>query len=576
MSVLTEIDRIRFALSAPGQPFELIDQEIGGVPLTVYKNLPPNISHMIVQARDFAGRTFLVSGERRLTYDETLGRAASLAAWLRASRHAGVGMRIAIAMRNSPEWIIAFIAIQLTGATAVLVNSRGTGEEMVHALHDTECAILIADQPRAEAVATGFSGVTVMAGPDGNLYDRGSGAIDLPEATLAPSDAAPGDPAIIMFTSGTTGRPKGAVLNHRGVATFLFGIRHNGATYLTHAARRLGLDPRAMAAGLPQLATPAIFPLFHVSGALAVLMVSLINGGKIVIMDRWSPAEALSLIGRERITSLQGPPSIFWDVLNCPEFTSADISSITNVGIGGQATPPHLLEQLVRHFPKAAPGGGFGMTETNGAIAAGAGAEYLANPKAGGRLLPGVEVKIVDEHGATPPLGGIGEIWVRGALVMAGYWNQPEANQAAFSDGWFKTGDIGYLDADRFITIVDRKKDVIIRGGENIYCAELERVFQEFPGVLEVAAFGAPDERWGERPVLAVAPLEGQTLDPADMLEFGGRKLAAYKLPSEIMFTHSPFIRSAIGKIDKAALRKQFEQNIKILTTDDTDGHRSG
>jgi long-chain acyl-CoA synthetase len=275
-------------------------------------------------------------------------------------------------------------------------------------------------------------------------------------------------------------------------------------------------------------------------------------------VDRWNPAEALALIARERITMFQGPPSIFWDVLNCPEFAGADISSVTNVGIGGQATPPNLLEQLLKHFPKAAPGGGFGQTETNGAIASGTGAEYLANPKAAGRILLGTEVRIVDEHGNARLLGEIGEIWVRSPLNMAGYWNQPEATAAAFSDGWLKTGDVGYLDQDRFITIVDRKKDVIIRGGENIYCAELERVFQEFPGVLEVAAFGVLDERWGERSVLAVVPQPGVNLSTEEMLAYGRTKLAGYKIPSEIIFTETPFVRSAIGKIDKAVLRRDY------------------
>jgi acyl-CoA synthetase (AMP-forming)/AMP-acid ligase II len=557
MSVLMEIDRIRDALSAPGQPFELVEQEIRGSTLPVYRHLPRNLSHMIVQAAEFGDRVFLVSGERRLTFADTLAQAAALAGWLEGRHHAGTGMRIAIAMRNAPEWIIAFLAIQLTGATAVLVNSRGTGEEMAHALRDTECAVMIADGRRAEAIGAGFQGAVVLAEP-GRFREPGGAALDLDPAPLKPSAAEPGDPAVIMFTSGTTGRPKGAVLDHRGVATFLFGIRHNGAAYLTHAAGQRGLDPRTMAAALPQPATLAIFPLFHISGASAVLMTFLMTGGKIVMMDRWDPGAALQLVAAERITSLQGPPSIFWDVLHCPDFPAADISSITNVGIGGQATPPHLLEQLRLSFPKAAPGGGFGMTETNGAIASGTGAEYLANPKAGGRLLPGVAVRIADEHGAELPPGGIGEIWVKGALVMAGYWNQPEANAAVFSDGWLRTGDIGYLDADRFITIVDRKKDVVIRGGENIYCAELERVFQEFPGVLEVAAFGVPDARWGERPVLAVVPQAGQHPDAAAMLEFGRGKLADYKLPSAILFTDTPFLRNAVGKIDKAALRRQF------------------
>ncbi len=558
MSVLRELDQIRSSLSAPGQPFELVDQVIDGVPLKVYRHLPTNLSHLIVAAQNFSDRTFLVSGDRRLTFGDALGRAAALASHFQRAHGLGRGMRIAIAMRNSPEWIIAFMATHLTGATAVLINSRGTADEIVHALNDTECALVVADRQRAEATAAGYKGPVILGHADGSFREADGGTIDLTPAAVAPSDAEPGDAAMILFTSGTTGRPKGAVLDHRGIATFLFGMRHNGATYLASAARQRGLDPQVLAAHAPQLTSLAVFPLFHVSGASAVLLAAITFGGKLVMMDRWDPKEALALVARERVTGLQGPPSIFWDVLHCPDFATADVSSITNVGIGGQATPPHLLEELVRAFPNAAPGGGFGMTETNGAIASGTGAEYLANPKAGGRILPGTEARIVDEHGNTLPFGEIGEIWVRSPLNMAGYWNQPEANAAVFSDGWLKTGDVGYLDEDRFITIVDRKKDVIICGGENVYCAELERVFQQFPGVLEVAAFGLPDDRLGERAVLAVVAQPDVRLVADEMLAFGRTRLAAYKIPSEIMFTETPFVRSAVGKIDKVVLRRRL------------------
>jgi len=558
MSVLTELDEIRSYLSAPGQPFELAERTVNGASLPVYRHLPPNLSHLIVRAAGtHAARTFLVRGDTRLTYEEVLGRAAGLAAVLRAEYGAGPGVRAAIAMRNAPEWIIAFLAIILTGATAALVNSRGSADEMLHALQDTECAILFADARRAEALAGGFKGHLIVAG-DGEFRDARGPVLTIAPAPAEPSEARPEDPAIIMFTSGTTGRPKGAVLTHLGVATFVFGMRHNGAAHLTRMAKRLGQEPASLAASLPQMATLAIFPLFHVSGASAMLLGALDNGGKMVMMDRWDPAVALSLIGRERITAFQGPPSIFWDVLNCPALADTDTSSLTNIGIGGQATPPNLLEQLLRVFPRAAPGGGYGMTETNGAIASGTGDEYMANPKASGRVLPGTQVRIVDEQGRDQPLGGVGEIWVKSPLNMAGYWNQPEANKAIFSDGWLKTGDVGYLDSDRFITIVDRKKDVVIRGGENVYCAELERVFQQYPGALEVAAFGVPDDRWGERVVLAVVPHPGSVLDREAMLAFGRTRLADYKIPSEIIFAAEPFARNAVGKIDKVALRRAY------------------
>jgi acyl-CoA synthetase (AMP-forming)/AMP-acid ligase II len=556
MSVLDELDQIRSYLSMPGQPFELVEATVGGVELKVYRHLPPNLSHFIVQAAQFGDRTFIVHGERRLSYAQVMAEAAGLAKLLRERHGVGAGVRVAVAMRNSPEWILATLATLLAGATAALINSRGSADEMAHALADTECALVIADQRRADALAGRFSGPMLLA-VDGGFGDENGKTLSIVPVPPTPSDATLDDPALILFTSGTTGRPKGATLTHRGVETFLFGMRHNGASYLARAAKAMGTDPATLAAAMPQQATLAIFPLFHVSGASAMLLGAVMNGGKMVIMDRWNAADALTLVSQERITMLQGPPSIFWDILASPDLETADISSVTNIGIGGQATPPNLLAELRRFFPKAAPGGGFGQTETNGSIASGTGEEYLANPKASGRVAPGVEVRIVDHDGRDLPLGEAGEIWTKSALNMVGYWNQPEATRAALrDDGWLRTGDVGYLDENRFIVIVDRKKDVIICGGENIYCAELERVFQNYPGVLEVAAFGVPDDRLGERAVLAVVLQPGGKPDPDGMRAFGRQHLADYKIPSEIKLFDAPFVRNAVGKVDKAVLRK--------------------
>jgi long-chain acyl-CoA synthetase len=478
MAVLAELDQIGKLLSAAGQPFELTTAIVNGISLPVYRNLPPNLTHLIVRATSYSDRIFIVRGDRRLTYADALGQAAGLAEILRTEYGAVPGVRVAIAMRNSPEWILSFFAILLTGATAVLVNSRGASDEVVHALRDTECAILIADPRRAEAAADGFQGKILVAADTGDFRGPRGQILNIPATPLRTSDASPDDPAIIMFTSGTT--------------------------------------------------------------------------------DRWDPAAALALIVRERISQLTGPPSIFWDLLACPAFGRVDLSSLMNIGIGGQATPPHLLEALVRAIPNAAPSGGWGMTETNGSIASFSGEELLLRPHAAGRILPIAEVRIVDEHDDELPLGGIGEICVKSVLVMSGYWNQPEANQAVFSNGWLRTGDIGFVDADRYITIVDRKKDMIISGGENIYCAELERVFNQYPGVLESAAFGVPDERLGERAVVAVVPRSGNQLAADDLNTFARTRLADYKMPSEIVFTPTPFVRNVVGKIDRVTLRKDY------------------
>ncbi len=556
MSFLDELDQIRSDLSGPGKPFEFTTARIGDVDLPVYKFMPPNITHTICQAKQFGAREFVVDGERRLTYADILGQAGGLARILTAQYHIGQGKRVAVAMRNSPECIVAYLAVLLAGATAVAVNSRGARDEMRHAVQDTECSLLIADDKRAALLESAHLCEMLVA--KGSVFEgRNREPLVIEPVEPEPSSVAPDDAALILFTSGTTGRPKGAVLTHRNVGTFLYGLQHHGATMLAYAAQQANCTLEALRAMLPQTATFGIFPLFHVSGICSMVLGAMQGGGKIVMLERWDPVRALALAEREKITMLQGPPSVLWDVLNSPAFAESDLRSLTNVGIGGQATPLNLIDALNRALPSVALGTGFGMTETTGSIAASMGPEFMANPKSAGRIMPGVLVRVLDEHGHEVPQGGVGEIWVRGALVMAGYWNNPDANEEVLVDGWLRTGDIGFVDQDRYITIVDRKKDVVIRGGENIYCAELERVFQSFPGVFEVAAFGVPDERWGERVVLAVVPQPGETLAVDEILAHGASRLADYKRPSEVFFT-PPFERNVVGKIDKIKLRKAY------------------
>jgi acyl-CoA synthetase (AMP-forming)/AMP-acid ligase II len=326
---------------------------------------------------------------------------------------------------------LSFFATWLTGATAVLVNSRGASDEIVHALHDTDCAILIADAKRAAATANGFRGKVLVADDAGNFCDGSGRAFDISAAPVRISHAAPDDPAVIMFTSGTTGRPKGAVLSHRSIYTCMFGMQHSGAAQLIQAAGKLGVDPQTLAGSFPQMASLAFMPFFHVSGAEFVVLSALTHGGKIVIMKRWDAATALQLIERERVSQFSGPPSIFWDILAHPDLGKFDLSSLLNIGVGGQATPPQLLEALLRAIPNAAPSGGWGMTETNGSVAMFSGKDFLTKPLASGRILPVAAVRILDDGGKELPTGGIGEIWVKSALVMTGYWNQPEANRSS-------------------------------------------------------------------------------------------------------------------------------------------------
>jgi acyl-CoA synthetase (AMP-forming)/AMP-acid ligase II len=557
MSLLAEMDQYRAALAAPGQPFEMVDGVHNGGAVKLYKNVPPNLSYFIAGATKYADRTFLVHGARRLTFADALGQASGLAAVLREQYHVGNDVRVAIAMRNCPDWAIAFLAVLLAGGTTVLINSRGAPDEIIYGLLDTDCALVICDQRRDQAIrsAGGFKGRRIIADDAGALFDESGAPLTITPGTPTPSAAQPDDPAIIMFTSGTTGRSRGAVQTHRCIVFFLFSMMHSGMAHLTRIARAAGVDFQTMAAQAPQYTALMIFPLFHLSGSSATLLNAIVGGGKLVFMDRWDAAQALALIPRERVTVLSGPPSALWDVLNAPAFKTTDLSTVSTIASGGQATPVPLLRALSEAFPRAMLGGGYGATENGGSITSASGPEWILNPRGSGRVVPGMEIQIRDEDGKELPIGTPGEIWTRGALTMQGYWNKPDANAEIFRDGWMRMGDVGYLNEDRYIFIVDRKKDMVISSGENIYCAELERVFEEHPDLFEVAAFGVPDDRTGERVILAALALPGRRVAAEQVIDFGRNKLAAYKLPSEIVFHAAPFPRTHIGKINKRALR---------------------
>jgi long-chain acyl-CoA synthetase len=317
-----------------------------------------------------------------------------------------------------------------------------------------------------------------------------------------------------------------------------------------------------VAAASPQYATFSTWPFFHMSGATSMILGATAVGGKIVMMERWNPGVALSLIPKEKITIVQGAPAVFWDLFAHPDFAKTDLSTVNGAFSGGQVLSTNLLQAMVEHFPNALVGGGYGMTEANGPVTNSTGDEYLVNTKAQGRVVPGTKLRIVSEDGRDQPLGEPGEIWVKSPLVMSGYWNNPEASAKAFSeDGWLRTGDVGFLDADGFITIVDRIKDMIISKSENIYSAEIERAFQEYPGLREVAAYGVPDARMGERLVVAVVPHPGESLDAHEVMAFARANLAGYKVPTEIVVKPEPFIRNATGKVDKVLLRNTHPAN---------------
>lgn len=536
---MSATDPILDAVTAPGSPFELTS--VNGV--KHFANAPQNLDQFISSAAQYGDKTFIVEGERRLSFDETFALRDALAARLVIKP----GDRVAICMRNRAEWLIGYMAIIRAGGVAVLINSRGSPEELVSAVNSVDAAIVLTDEHRAALLRDG--------GYEGALLE----ASDFPEAGASfepPAPAQPDNPAAILFTSGTTGRVKGAVLTHRNVITGIMSMQMSGMMVLHNTAAKLGMPPEKLMAHLPQQAVLLVYPLFHISGMGAAFLSPLIAGSKVVILPKWDAKNAAKVIAEEKITMFSAVPTMLWDMLREAQENEVDLSSLTNIGTGGQALPINLLDAMRDLCPQAVMGTGYGLTETTGTVAMAVGEDFLRNRASAGRVVPLIEMRIEGADGNELPRGEAGEIVVRCAQVMQGYWNLPdETGKVLSQDGWFRTGDVGYLDNEGYLFIVDRKKDMVISGGENIYCAEVERVLSEIPQVAECATFGIPDDRLGE---LLVAVVKGSGISESNVIDHVGERLARYKAPAHVAFTTAPLPRNHLDKVDKIALRERW------------------
>lgn len=549
---MSQVDPLFAAVTAPGTPFELTERD----GLLQFAKAAPDLALMIEYARRHGDKTFLVDyssegAERRLTFEQVFAWRDQLVPMLRIRR----GDRVAICMRNRAEWMVAFMAVIKAGGIAALLNSRGSPAELVAMLDDVTPALVLTDSRRAALIREG--------GYQGRMLDltkpfdaQEIGRLSA-EAMPDPGLARPLDPAAILFTSGTTGRVKGAVLTHRSLITGLMLMQLSGVMVLHNMAKAHGIAPETLMASLPQQSALLVYPLFHISGLGAAFLSPLFAGSKIVIMRRWDAQEAVRLIGAEQITMFSAVPTMLWDMLHRAKLGNADLSSLRNIASGGQALPVNLLDEIRAVCPQAVMGTGYGMTEASGSLAQAVGEDFIRNRSSAGRVLSMAQVRIVAPDGAVMPTGQSGEIQLKGAMVMAGYWNRPEETAAAFTeDGWLRTGDVGYVDAEGYIFIVDRVKDMVISGGENIYCAEVERVMGEIPGVGECAAFGIADERLGE---LLVAVVRAEGVDEQAVKEWVGERLARYKAPGRVVIISDPLPRNDVGKVNKVALRAAWQ-----------------
>ena len=495
----------------------------------------------------------VVAGDERLTFAD-LDRWSDQVAHALVARGIAKGARVGIAMRNCPAWIVTYMAALKAGGIATLINGWWQIEELDHALGLTEPALVIADAPRAARIAglnRGHDVVTLdIAAPLEvalvPLLDAATGEHALPEI-------GPDDDATILFTSGSTGEAKGALSTHRAVTTGVYA-------YATSLITMLGL---LESAGTPPANPPRTLvnvPLFHVTGEVPVLLNSFVIGRGMVLMAKWDAAEALRLIEAERITYFVGVPTMSLELMNHPDHAKYDTSTLTDLAAGGAPRPVAHVERLQEAFPNSQPALGYGLTETNAVGCGNFWSNYAAKPASTGRAQrPFVELAILGPGDVHLPAGTRGEIAIRSAANISGYWRNPQATAAAFtSDRFVKTGDIGFLDEDGYLFIVDRKKDIIIRGGENISAAEVEAAIYACEGVGEAAVFGVADDRLGEVPVAIVRLRDDSRLGEDELRAFLGGKLAAFKIPATIHFAGAPLPRLGTGKIDRVALKQQF------------------
>ena len=562
------------ALTAPGQMFEMEEVSIRGLPYRVWKNAPPSLRTVLELSRGYGERTFLVYEDERTSFEEHFRQAATLAQ--RLIDHYGVekGDRVAIAMRNFPEWAVAFWAAAATGAVVVPLNAWWTGPELEYGLADSGAKVLVADGQRLERLAPHLSGLSELTGvigvrttdddgiwnvpPEADAYQDVLGeqpaaaGITLPDVTLEPEDD-----ATIFYTSGTTGKPKGALGSQRNICGNLLSLGFSAARGAARSAS--SSTPIGETATAPaQSAYLLSVPFFHATGCHSILVANTAAGGKLVLMRKWDPERALELIERERITIFGGVPSMAWQVLDSPDFQKRDTSSVASIGYGGAPAPPELVRRIEEMFPGRTPSNGYGLTETSSVTTMNSGDDYLTHPDSVGTPVPICDLKTVDPAGEELPAGEVGELWIRGPNVVKGYWHKPAETAQTFSDGWLHTGDVARIDEEGFVYIVDRAKDMVIRGGENVYCVEVEAALFEHPAVSDAAVIGIPHQVLGEEVGAVVTLKPGAEVTEEELRKHVGSRLAAFKVPVRIWFRSEPLPRNPAGKILKQELRNEL------------------
>jgi len=553
-------------LVADGAPMALAGVERFGVTLPMIAAAPPALSHYFAHfCAQHGDADFLVSGEERLSFTHTYEAARKVAGALVHGHGVKRGDRIAIAMRNAPAWIVTYMGAIMAGGVATLLNGWWQGNELADGVRDTGTTLVLADAARAKRLGEhpGHGAEVVTLNVDlpidqaiEPILARGGADGELPP--LGPDDL-----ATILFTSGSTGQCKGAYSDHRGVLQGIF-------SYLVQTLAMLDLITEDGNAPTTQPCTLLNVPLFHVTAEIPVMLQSFAMGRKLVMMPKWDAEEAMWLMEREKATYFVGVPLMSFEIMTHPNRPKYDLSSVQAMAAGGAPRPPEHVKRINDEMGGAKPLLGYGLTETNAVGCGNLNENYIAKPNSTGPASkPLVDLAILDDAGKPVPRGERGEVGIRSIANFLGYWNNEDATRAAVTrDGYFLTGDIGYLDEDFYLFIVDRKKDIIIRGGENISCQEVEAAIYEHPAVAENAVFGLADERFGEVPGAVVHLNDGATLEPHELMDFLGERLAAFKLPCRIWFTHEPLPRLGTEKIDKVGILAKYRAMAQFEAVD--------
>ena len=547
-------------LTSAGSPFELETVNVHGHPVQVFKNAPVSLRDVWLAAASRGVTPYFHYDDVTITYGDAHQQVTAVAAWL-VERGVKKGDRVAVGMRNYPEWAMAHWAIQCIGAVTVSLNAWWIADELKYAFTDSGASAAIVDGERLDRLSDemisdlGVHSVLVVRGNARPGTFAWADIANNSAAVLPDVEIKTDDDATILYTSGTTGFPKGAAGSHRNYVTNIW----NGLFAVALAGKMAGIAPAPADAPKPQAIAFTTFPYFHIAG-LCGMTSHTNNGGAIVSQFKWDPADAMRLIEKYKVASFGGVPTVVRSMLEHPDRDKFDLSSLTAISQGGAPVAPDSVARIENDFAgKVSAANGYGLTETTAAIIGNSGASYFAKKDSVGLPYVGTDIRIVGEDGQDVPAGSIGEIWVYGPNNVRGYWNKPEETAKAFTNGWFHTGDAGLIDPDGFIYVVDRIKDMVLRGGENVYCVEVETVLFEAEAVKDCAVIGIPHDKLGEEVAAVIVAADGHGPSSADdVLRHLSSRLAAFKVPSKVFWHHEDLPRNAAGKVLKKDLRDLY------------------